>query len=100
MIASDARRAVSRLKAAPHQGHAPTTVAAIWRLAAAGVRLVTGTAVLAGYWAWARWRATVAYRRELRRAGLPPAAVARLTKAYGDAGGLRQVARMAMGRRR
>ena len=51
------------------------------------------------YWPWAHRRATAAFRRELKRAGLPAAGIARLTATYAAAGNPWLLLRLALGNR-
>ena len=72
----------------------------IGRIALALARLVGQLLLLAVYWPWTHHRATAAFRRALREAGLPPEAVARLTANYAATGSPRQLLRLALRGRR
>lgn len=82
----------------PGGARRPGVGAAGLRIAGALVRLGWSVSAMAAYWAWRHYRATAAFRRALRQAGVPPEAVARLTQCYGSVGPL-QVLRQALIRR-
>lgn len=84
--------------AGPHGARRPGLGGAVVRIAGSLVRLVWAVSAAAAYWAWGHYRATAAFRRALRQAGLPPEAVARLTQRYGSVGPL-QLLRQVLARR-
>ena len=82
----------------PDGARRPGLGAAMLRIAGSLVRLVWAVSAIATYWAWGHYRATAAFRRALRQAGLPAEAVTRLTQCYGSVGPL-QLLRLARARR-
>lgn len=80
---------------APASRRAPGPGAGV-RIAVALAHLVGQTLLLTVYWPWTHLRATAAFRRALREAGLPPDAVARLTADYSASGSPVQWLRLAM----
>ena len=68
----------------------------VLRIALALLGLVGRLAAFVVHWPWAHHRATTAFRRALREAGLPPEAVERLARTYASAGNPRLLLRLAL----